>query len=203
MNHRVALYTVQVRRKRDTSGTFLPLGDIDERGTSLAPVLAGYLDDDFEAINAEQTRSLHCDTAQVTGMELFAMFRHGLTGVAANIIGKRGDLLLRQSPDDTQQVVCGALLRPPPGGEMGWLAAHINNGRPVKGLMEKGLQARFRSDFPNLVLEIKPFVAGSVLLAAVEQGRINSVRLIRWDQPSDRCRAPPNGWTTGRLPRSS
>jgi hypothetical protein len=159
---------------------------MDERGTSLATVLAGYLNEDFEAVNDEQTRSLHLESLEVSGIELFAMFRHGLTGVAANIIGKRGNLLLRQSPDDTQQVRCGALLRLAPAGEMGWLAAHINSGRPVKGLMEKGIQARFRSDFPGLVLEIKPFVAGSVLVAAVEHDRIDRVRLIRWDQPTDR-----------------
>jgi hypothetical protein len=161
------------------------LGDINEEGVSLASVIASYLTDDFESVNEDGTRTLHCETAESHGSDLFAMFRHGQTGVAADIIGKRGEFRLRQSPDDTQRVRCGALLRLPPALEMGWLAAHINNGRGAKGLMDKGIQARFRRSYPGLVLEIKPFVSGSVLLAAVEENRIDSVRLIRWDQSSD------------------
>jgi hypothetical protein len=198
VTHRVALYTVHVRRKRDNRRDFLPLGDIDENGTSLAMVLASYLADDFEAVNDEKTRSLRCEAVDAAGIDLFAMFRHGQTGVAADIVDKRGELRLRQSPDDTQRVRCGALLRLPPAGDMGWLAAHINNGRSVKGLMEKEIQARFRSDFPRLVLEIKPFVLGSVLLAAVEQDRIDSVKLIRWDHPSDRA-AGTGKWVSGGM----
>lgn len=185
MSHRVALYTVQVRRKRDTTGNFLPLGDINEAGTALVTVISSYLADNFEAVNDEGTRTLHCKTVDLRGTDLFAVFRHGQSGLAADIIGKRGELRLRQSPDDTQRVRCGALLRLPPAVEMGWLAAHINNGRAAKGLMEKGIQARFRQSYPGLVLEIKPFISGSVLLAAVEEDRIDSVRLIRWDQSSD------------------
>lgn len=188
MTHRVALYTVHVRRKRDTSGDFLPFGDIDEQGTNLAQVAAGYLNDPhFEVANEEETRSLHCEAVEWDGSDLFAMFRHGLTGVAADIIGKRGEHRLRKSIDDTELVRCGALLRLPSVAEMGWLAAHINNSRAAKGLMEKGIQARFRHDFPTLVLEIKPFVSGSVLLEAVEENRIESVRLVKWDRSSDRA----------------
>ena len=189
MAHRVALYTVQVRRKRDTSGGFLPLGDIDAQGTSLAELILRYLGDHFEAVNDEGTRSLHCEAAEWDGLNLFAMLRHGQTGVAADIIGKEGEYRLRQSVDDTQRIRCGALLRLPPPTEMGWLAAHINNGRAAKGLVEKGVQARFRQDFPALLLEIKPFVSGSVLLTAVEQDQITTVRLIRWDESSDKAGA--------------
>jgi hypothetical protein len=196
MRHRVATYTVQVRRKRDTTGDFLPFGDIDDKGTNLANLLKRYLTDHFEAVNDEETRSLHCEDVAVQGIDLFAMFRHGLTGVAADIIDKQGVRRIRQSADDTSRVLCGALLRLPPAGEMGWLAAHINNGRAVKGLMEKGIQARFRSDFPGLVLEIKPFVLGSVLLEAVEHDRIDCVKLIRYDEPSDRA-AGVGKWVGG------
>lgn len=189
MTHRVALYTVQVRRKWDTR-RYLPLGDIDEAGTGLSHLLIRYLDKDFEAVNDDGTRTLHCEgSAFGGGNDLLAMFQHGLTGVAANIIDKEGAHRIRQSVDDTSRVGCGAVLRLPPASDIGWLAAHIPHGRGAKGLMEKGIQARFRPDFPDLVLEITPFVSGSVLLTAVEQGRVQSVRLTRLDQSSDRAGA--------------
>jgi hypothetical protein len=196
MTHRVALYTVQVRRKRDKSGDFLPFGDINKEGANLLESIRGYLADHFEVANEEGTRVLQCENVEIERSELFAMFRHGLTGVAADIIDKLGDLRIRQSIDDTSRVLCGALLQLPPAADMGWLAAHISNGRAVKGLMEKGLLARFRSDFPDLVLETKPFVRGSMLLEAVEQDRIDSVKLIRWNEPSDRA-AGAGKWVGG------
>lgn len=56
MGHRATVYTVRVRRKRETED-FLPLGDIDGNGTDLAGVLAGYLGD-LESFDAEETRSV-------------------------------------------------------------------------------------------------------------------------------------------------
>lgn len=63
MSHRAAVYTVRVRQRRDTSGTFRLLGDIDEQGTSLSGVLQNYFHA-FESISDDETkvvRTVQCD----------------------------------------------------------------------------------------------------------------------------------------------
>lgn len=186
MGHRVSLYTVQVRPKRDKSADFRLLGDIDNNGTSLADVLSTYMDTDFEVVNAENTTSLRCETAIVQGDEVFATFLHGQTGVAADIVNKEGDLRIRQSIDDTQRVRCAALLRLPKAAHTGWLAAHSNNGRAPKGLLEQGIQEKFRDQYPQLILEIRPLVLASVLDAAVAENRIDKVKLRKLERSTDR-----------------
>lgn len=55
VSHRAAVYTVRVRKKRDTSGSFRLLGVIDEQGTSLLSALDSYFED-FEATSEDDTR---------------------------------------------------------------------------------------------------------------------------------------------------
>lgn len=183
MAHKATAYTVRVRRKGEP-GTFLPLGNIDGNGTYLLDVLADYLTD-LESFDADQTRSVRSIDLRRSGDELYLSTLHGQTGMAAEIVDKRGELLLRQSVDDTQHVRCGCLIRLPASEDMGFLATHVNNGRAVKGLLEKGIQARFREQFDGLVLTIKPFVEGSVYQDALEAGRLLKLKLIRVDRAED------------------
>jgi hypothetical protein len=80
---------------------------------------------------------------------------------------------------------CAALLRLPPAGRTGWLAAHSNNGRAVKGLMDKGIREKFREHYPQLILEISPLVLSSVLDTAIEENRIDKVKLRKLERATD------------------
>ena len=68
----------------------------------------------------------------------------------------------------------------------------------MKGLFEQGLSARFRTEFPGLVLAIDRFVEASVLRDAVGGNRIGRVRLVRLERPGERrCRGPASGSRRG------
>ena len=195
MGHRATVYTVRVRRKRETDG-FLPLGNIDGTGTDLAGLLADYLGD-LESSDAEETRSVQSSRVVRQGPEVYVSMLHGQTGMVADIIGKEGELRLHQTVDDTQKVRCGCLFRLPSADDMGFLATHINNGRPVKGLLDKGIQARFREQFPDLLLAVKPFIEGSVFQEALAAGRLLKLKLIRVDRSDDRAEAGLGKWIEG------
>lgn len=195
MSHRAAVYTVRVRRKWDRSvekGSRL-LGDIDEQGTYLRDVLEMYCRG-LEAVSADETKVVRCNECSVEGDELLLTTQHGQNGLAADIVGASGDLLLRQTPDDTQLLRCGGLFRLPPSDDMGWLAVHVAHGRGVKGLLEKGIVQRFRDEFSDLKLEIVPFVHESTLMAAVDHNQIDKVKLVKYEQPNDRAAAATNKW---------
>ena len=202
MSHRAALYTVKVRKRRDTSGDHRLLGDIDEAGTSLLSVLESYFTN-FVATNVDQTkvvRSVQCD---VDGNEVRLVTQHGQNGVAAEIVGPGGQLRHRQTPDETQLLRCGCLFLLPPAKNLGWLAVHVNNGRGVKGLLDKGLRDRMRVDYPDLILDITPYVETSVLMSAVDNDQIDKVKLVKYEKPNDRAMAATDDWVpagvAGRL----
>jgi hypothetical protein len=206
MSHRAAVYTVRVRRKWDRSEDkrYRLLGDIDEQGTYLRDVLERYCSDPaFASLSADGTKVVHCVGCSVEGDELLLTTKHGQNGLAADIVDASGELRLRQTPDDTQLLKCGALFRLPREDETGWLAVHVAHGRGVKGLLEKGLQDRFREEFRDLKLEIVPFVQELILKAAVDHDQIDKVKLVKYEQPNDRAAAATDRWVpagvVGRL----
>lgn len=195
MGHRATVYTIRVRRKREKDD-FLPLGNIDGNGTDLAELLADYLGD-LESSDAEETRSVQSSSVTRNGPELYVSVLHGQTGMVADIFGKEGDLRLHQTVDDTQKVRCGCVFRLPPADDMGFLATHNNNGRAIKGLLDKGIQARFRQKFPDLLLAIKPFIEGSVFQEALTAGRLVKLKLVRVDRSDDPAEAGLGKWIEG------
>ena len=195
MGHRATVYTVRVRRKREADA-FLPLGNIDGNGTDLSGLLAEYLGD-LKSSDAEETRSIQSSGVTRHGPELYGSVLHGQTGMVADIFGKSGNLLLHQTVDDTQKVRCGCMFRLPPADDMGFLATHINNGRAIKGLLDKGIQARFRQRFPDHLLAIKPFIEGSVFQEALAAGRLLKLKLIRVDRSDDPAEAGLGKWIEG------
>lgn len=202
MSHRAAVYTVRVRQRRDNSGTFRLLGDIDDQGTSLKTVLDSYFRN-FESISDDGSKVVRSVACEVVGDDIQLLTHHGQNGVAADIVGPDGNLRLRQAPDDTQLLRCGCLFRLPPAQGLGWLAVHVNNRRGIKGLLQKGITDLFRQDFPDMMLEITPFVETSVLQEAINHDRIDKIKLVKFERPSDRATAATNRWvpegTIGRL----
>ncbi len=156
MAHTSALYTVRVKERYKD---YQPLGDIDGSGTKLQDVLAGYLNG-FEEAAADGDRVVRALSQNTQGDDLEAVLLHGQSGVVADIVDSQGTNRIRQVATDTQLLRCSALFRLPPTQDMGWLALQVNNGRGIKGLLEVGLHVKFRDDFEDLMLQIRPFVVG-------------------------------------------
>lgn len=192
MAHTAALYTVRVKRRY---GDHQPLGDIDGNGTYLLDVFMKYLDD-FEQQGADVEKIVRCLARETDGDEIFATMQHGASGVAADIVSESGQQRLRQVFTDSQLVRCGLLLILPRNQTDGWMAAHVNNARGIKGLLEVGMTIRFRDEFPDLILEMRPYVPTTALRTAIENDQLNKVKLVRYERPADRATSS-NKWVRG------
>jgi hypothetical protein len=189
--HRAAVYTVRVRPKRTSD--YRPFGDIDGKGASLAVALQGYLGE-FEKESDDETRLVACDTATIDGDDLLVMLRHGQRGLTAEIIGPDGAERYHQTPPDTQLVRHGALFRLPADATDGWLCVHSNHRRGSKGLLMDGLMDRFRGDFGDLMIEVLPCQLAAAFREAVEHDRVQKLKLVRMDSPTDRATQALNKW---------
>lgn len=200
MGHRAAVYTVRVKRAHKRKDKFRPFGDIDDvTGTYLGDVLDRYLSAaDFEGISDDKTKIVECEEVTLDGEDLRAVMLHGQSGVAADIFDAAGEFRIHQESDDKHQIRCGVLFRLPKNQETGWLAAHINNGRSAVGLLKMALAKTFRDEFAphGILLEIIPFVQGSVLREAIDKNRLDKVRLVRWEEPNDRAVEATDRWVS-------
>src|SRR6185437_14685315 len=86
---------------------------------------------------------------------------------------------------DTERVRCGVLFRLPRTQTTGWMAVHINNGHGIKGLLHRELVPAFQTRYPDLMLDLRPYVAIEVIRAAVEEDKIDNVRLVKLGTPAD------------------
>ena len=197
MSHRAAVYTVRVHGRSKPSDTRL-LGDIDDRGSSLLQVLAKYVDG-LKSESDDHLRVVRALSHAVEGDELQLMLQHGQSGVAADIVSDAGELRVHQELSDTTRVRCAVLMHLPAAEANGWMAVHNNNNRYVKGLLMQALTARFRHDFPDLILGAPPYVLGSVLREAVERDRVEKVTLVKMERPSDRANADTDKWVESDL----
>jgi hypothetical protein len=127
------------------------------------------------------------------------MLQHGQSGIAADIVSDIGELRVRQQLSDSTRVRCAVLVYIPAAETIGWMAVHNNNNRYVKGLLMQALIARFRHDFPGLILEVSPYVLGSVLREAVDRDRVEKVTLVKLERPSDRANADIDKWVRSDL----
>ncbi|HXW33727.1 MAG TPA: hypothetical protein VEJ87_04050, partial [Acidimicrobiales bacterium] len=190
MPHTAATYTVRVKVKR--SPDYRSLGDIDEKGTWLAEVIDGYLPS-LRASTDDDLRLLTCKKSELEDDQLFAVMRNGERGVAADLIGEGGAVEFRQHPRHLHDMKTGILLRLPPSEDLGWLCIHLNNRRGAKALLCNELIANFREDFPQLMLEINPCVAGAALQEAIDRGAIQKLKLVRFDHPDDSANRAASG----------
>jgi hypothetical protein len=192
MAHRAALYLVRVKEKWHD---YLPLGDLDGAGLDLGEVLGEQLGADFEQESHDGSKVVRgLDVAFDDDDDLCVALQHGQSGVAADIVDQGGEQRLRRVWTDSELLRCCSVFRLPRDQEIGWLATHVNNGHGVKGLMERGLRERFAQRYPDLKLEISPMVQRSALEEAVQQGRVEKIRLRKLEQPRDRAIAATNKW---------
>lgn len=155
--------------------------------------LNGYLPE-LSASTEDSLKDVSVASHKVDGHDLKAMMHEGRRGVGADIFDGNGDFKVRQLPVDTSEVKCGVVFRLPPSETTGFLAVHVSNGRSVKSLLADALVRRFREDFPELMLEIKPAALGAAVRQAVNEGRIDRIRLTRLDRPRDRANTGEGKW---------
>lgn len=192
--HTGALYTVRVRKKGPGHGDdFQLLGDINGEGAALINAFAGYLPE-LNASTEDTLKDVSVESQVTEGNQLKVMMKEGRRGVGADIYDEDGGYKVRQLPEDTNEVKCGVILRLDPAEKTGWLCAHVNNGRSVKGLLVEELVRRFREDFHDLMLEVKPAALGPAVRQAVAEGRIDSVKLSKLDRPRDRANTDAGKW---------
>ena len=195
MAHRAAVYMVRVKRSRKQKDKHRLLGNIDDAGTYLGDRLVAYLSDpDFTAPSEDGSKLVRCASAARDGEDVEAIMLQGQNGVVADLFDEKNQPKAHQVATDTHQIRCGVLFRLPPAQEIGWLAVHSNYGRSAKGLMTVALNKAFREDFPDLAIEIAPYVDEAALMKAVEQDRLNKVKLVRYEEPDDRAAAATDKW---------
>jgi hypothetical protein len=193
MGHRAGLYTVRVRKKRARRAEQPRLlGDFDEEGTSLAEAFGRLLQEGFRATSGERT--VACLEVRIEGDDVFAVLQHGESGVAADIAGPEGSLLFHQRPEHTHLIRCAILFQLPGAQRQGVLAVHINNGRGVKSLLMQGILAGMHERYPDVSLDVEPFISVPVLDAAINEGMIEKVTLVRYEKPQDRAIAATDKW---------
>lgn len=202
MSHRAAVYMVQIRKKGVPSDDHRLLGDFDEDGNSLRDLLASYFTD-FKSTSADETKIVRATKCDINLDEVRLVTQHGQNGVAAEIVDPNGELQHRQMPDETQLLRCCCLFYLPSAKKLGWLAVHVNHGRGIKSLLQKGITERLSKDYPDLMLQITPYVEASVLKVAADNNLIDKVKLIKYEKPNDRAIAATNDWipvgTAGKL----
>lgn len=197
MGHRAAVYTVRVHR-RSNPADYRLLGDIDNRGSSLLQELAKYTVG-LKSDSADHSRVIQAISHVIDGDELQLMLQHARGGIAADIVTDAGELRIHQEPSDMTRVRSAVLVQLPAAETYGWMAVHNNNNHYVKGLLMQALTARFRHDFPDLILDVSPYVLGSVLREAVERDRVDKVTLVKLERPSDRANVDTDKWVQSDL----
>jgi hypothetical protein len=194
VSHRAGLYTVKVRPNRKPKDPPHLLGDIDGQGTALIDVLSGIAQGGLAVSTEDGLKAIACVSTTASGDQLRLVVQHGQTGVAADIVDANGAPRIHQRVDDQHRVKCAALFILPPAQGMGWLAVHVNNGRGITGLLVKGMVSEFRQGLPDLVMEITPLVLESALKEAVDEDRIDKVKLVRYETATDRAVQDTDKW---------
>lgn len=188
MRHRAAIYSVRVH-KRNHPNEFKALGALDDDARYLGDFLYGLLEPKaFTCVDALGEREVICESRQLAGeddADLQAIFSAGERGVRARIMDKDGQFRLDQMPTDTQLLRCGSVFRLPRTSDIGWWACHMHKTRGVKTLLAPELINRFQAEFPELMLKIEPVVNLAALKAALEEGKLLSATLTKYERPSD------------------
>lgn len=130
--------------------------------------------------------------------EVRSIFQHGMTGVAADILGAEGQHQYRQVPLDTHLVRCGSLFRFKRDQRLGFWVVHVNNGRSPKSLVQQVLQQRMRENHEDFTLAFKPSVDAGVLIQAVQRNKVEQITLSRLVQPNDTAVGETDKWVRAK-----
>lgn len=184
-DHAVARYTVKVHPKHRPKERYL-LGAVGKNNKSLFWALKGYLDVlNEESEDKRKTVKLRgsVDADEKTG-ELYVPFDVGIRGQRLDITDGN-NVLLRQQEAHASEVRAAALFHLPPDSDLGHVSIYVPHRRSATSLLFESLVRDFEEDFETDKLKFEAAIEGSVLKAAVSQGRLDRVILERYDKSSD------------------
>lgn len=191
MSHKAAIFSVGVHPLYKPK-ELRRFGNFDKAGTGLAPCLDHYFSNGFTLKDGERTVEVISST--VAGDEVELVLKHGQTGVAADIFDSKRKKRLHQNPEDSHEITSGVLFELPASQTTGWLAVHVTGNRSPKQLIYSELSAKFRADYDPLKLLVSPVISTAALVAAVEGGELNAVKLTRLDRPTDIRKRITDDW---------
>jgi hypothetical protein len=189
MGHYATIYSIRVHKRNRPKERFA-LGELEEQRPYLGDFFSEVFDPaSFNVVSKSGQRMVGCDSPEFAGEngdELRVMFKPGEKGVDASILDPKGNPGYKQTPDHTQVLRSASLFRLPREEEIGWWVCHVNNGRSFKTLVHNELRERFMQTFSEeLMLKIEPCVNAAALEAAVEQDRLLSASLSRYQRSPD------------------
>ncbi len=189
MAHNAAVFSVYVHPVYKPS-ELRRLGNFNNKGAALASALRAYVSGLHEK---DGDRTLEVVRDNLSGDELQLVVKHGQSGVSADIYDKNRKKRLHQNPDDTHEITSGVLFQLPKAQDMGWLAVHVHGNRSPKQILYRALSMRFRAEH-ELKLVVAPVVSTAMLIQAVEEGKLNSVKLTRLERPTDARKRITQKW---------
>jgi hypothetical protein len=194
-DHVAALYTVRIHRRRKPDDLQL-LGGFGDDGTGqLLYLVDGYLQQ-LETESDDEKRTLKVASCAIDANTSEVRLRLELGQRGQRFDHYDGDQLeFSQRPVHTAKVLAGALFRLPPDANIGFLVIYVPYRRGSITLLRDVLTARFREDFPALVLQVKPAVEGTALKRAVDENQIEKIQLLRYDRHTDAFEGGSAKWT--------
>lgn len=191
MGHYATLYSIFVH-ERNKPKERRPLGLVDEQRPYLGDFFSDVFDPDpkkFALKSENGERTVGCEYRQFAGPEnddLQVLFTPGEKGVDAWLLNPEGKADYKQTRKHTQVLRSGSLFRLPREEEVGWWACHVNYGRSFKTLVHNRLIEAFKQTYSDdLMLKIEPCVNSAALEQAVEQDRLLSASLSKYERSPD------------------
>lgn len=182
MSHRMALYRVQVRPKRNRDEWRL-FGDYDKAGTWLGDIVtkalttfAGRSSDGKVAARFEASLS------NLKNGQVGAALVSGRSGITS-VIERQDDPPFQRMNDHVEAMRSAVVFDLPRGQNVGQLAVHVPDGRSCKGILDSVLRATMAP--LGYMIELSPIVPANALQEAVDRGALERVTLIKHDPVHD------------------
>jgi hypothetical protein len=187
--HYATVYEVWVHERNKPKERYA-LGELDENRPYLGDLFYDVFDPaTLDLVGKTGQRTVGCDSREFAGEnedELQIIFRPGEKDISASILDPEGKPDYEQTPDHTQVLRSASLFRLPREEKTGWWACHVNNGRSFKTLVHNELRERFKQTYSeDLMLKIEPCVNSAALEAAIEQDRLMSASLTKFERSPD------------------
>lgn len=196
MAHRVALYRVRVRPKRDLDGWKL-LGDFDDGGSWFGATIAAVLKQLTETspdgkVIAQAEKVLPGLKTSEAGYSILS----GRSGVTS-VLQRAGQAPYDRTPQHVETMRSAVLFDLPRNRHVGHLAVHVPDGRSCKGIVERALRAR--ASQLGLIAELGPIVPLDAFRQAVADGKVEQVTLIKHDPATADKFADAAQWGTDEI----
>lgn len=113
---------------------------------------------------------------------IFRIGEHGYSAPLVNI--STGELSYNKAVDEAELIPYYFLIKAIPTSDIGIVILQSFNNIGIKGVFFNGLQNSFKSRYPELTLEMNPFVPGSTVQEYLSN-RIVEIKLVKHGYPTD------------------